>query len=586
MADFKPSPYQEAILAELKNSSKNIMVQAVAGSGKTSTLKLICETLPRQYVVALAFNKVSAEAFKEKLPAHIESSTMHSYGFTVLRKYTSGIEVDQHKQKRIMKGVIYDKAGFEWAKKHIPEVQKIADMCVNTCIDPMNINALSDMVDVFGLDIANAKVAGHDKISVDMHGPIIAEYLKQCRAERAKISFDDMIDQVVHHQLTMLPPDLILGDEVQDWNKLQAEFIRLMAGKAPVPSAEVWGDIFGPATLSSPVIERPTASRVVLVGDRRQSIYSFRGADPKSMDSLSVHFAPVELPLSVCYRCPRSVIALAQEVVGDDYILPADTAEEGEVLERQTSELDLTLSELKAGDMVMCRVNAPLVPLALRLIAQQRRATVRGSEATFSKGLIKLVEAAEETFRPTSLSEFLAGLRIMVEKQIARLCKHDKVGEASRLEDRYQCIRAIAEDSDDTVEIVEKIEKVFDDTEEIEAGKKPNLGVIFSSVHRAKGREAETAVILAPHLMPHPAVQFAKNYEMQMEQEMNCKYVAITRALKRLVLQRMPQRQDGASEFSELNSAYLKKAASRASAAVAAARAVDPLRKELNETVE
>ena len=50
--------------------------------------------------------------------------------------------------------------------------------------------------------------------------------------------------------------------------------------------------------------------------------------------------------------------------------------------------------------------------------------------------------------------------------------------------------------------------------------------VWLSSIHKAKGLEADRVVLLHPHLLPHPNAK--KPWEK--EQEANLKYVALTRA--------------------------------------------------------
>jgi DNA helicase-2/ATP-dependent DNA helicase PcrA len=55
--------------------------------------------------------------------------------------------------------------------------------------------------------------------------------------------------------------------------------------------------------------------------------------------------------------------------------------------------------------------------------------------------------------------------------------------------------------------------------------------IVMSTVHKAKGLEADRVFILRPDLMPHP---LAKGHD-ELIQEDNLHYVAITRAQKRLV---------------------------------------------------
>jgi len=54
--------------------------------------------------------------------------------------------------------------------------------------------------------------------------------------------------------------------------------------------------------------------------------------------------------------------------------------------------------------------------------------------------------------------------------------------------------------------------------------------VQLSTVHKAKGLEAERVFILRPDLMPHPAAKSADD----MQTEANVEYVAITRTLNEL----------------------------------------------------
>ncbi|KKK54829.1 hypothetical protein LCGC14_3080770, partial [marine sediment metagenome] len=81
---------------------------------------------------------------------------------------------------------------------------------------------------------------------------------------------------------------------------------------------------------------------------------------------------------------------------------------------------------------------------------------------------------------------------------------------------------ALADGCDEVHEIEIRIKTIFSDHSE---------GVVFSSIHKAKGLEAKRVYILEPGLMPHPMAK--KSWEMT--QEINIKYVAYTRSLDTLV---------------------------------------------------
>ena len=77
------SNYQKAIFAEIKNGKGNIIVNAVAGSGKTFTIVTACKQLGlnAKDVKFLAFNKAIADELKMKLNGYANVSRLHVFGF-------------------------------------------------------------------------------------------------------------------------------------------------------------------------------------------------------------------------------------------------------------------------------------------------------------------------------------------------------------------------------------------------------------------------------------------------------------------------------------------------------------------------
>jgi len=93
--------------------------------------------------------------------------------------------------------------------------------------------------------------------------------------------------------------------------------------------------------------------------------------------------------------------------------------------------------------------------------------------------------------------------------------------------DRTLCIQAISEGLSTVQDVVNRIENLFSDN----AKGGPKSKVLLSSVHRAKGLEAETVYISNPEKMPHPMAKL----EWEISQEFNIKYVAMTRSMNTLV---------------------------------------------------
>ena len=565
---MQPSKYQQAIFEAFAGREDNILVQACAGSGKTTTLKMLCERIPTSLsTVALAFNKLNAEQFQAKLPPHINSATLHSLGFRMIRRAIPKVELDQKKTQRILTRLIGGptKTRLVGKDKIISEtVERVASLAMATLTDPENMVDLRDMVTAYGISLSGEEDDATDVVDITTLSNLCTSYIKLQREERERISFDDMIDHVVHYKLrTECPYDVILGDEVQDWNAQQAAFVELLASadlKAPQVSTSLAAAFAkvgrkmpeaAPASTSS----RTTKSRLVLVGDRNQSMYAFRGADHRSMDNLKNRFKCIELPLSVCYRCPATVIEVAQGIVGAEIIQPRDNAPAGEVTMRGYTELDATAEWLKDGDMVMCRTNAPLFPFAMKLLKLHKKPVVRGSDG-LEQGLLKMASDVVESGSAINRLSFLRKLRELTERKIDKLVKADKINQAVNLEDKYHSILAVASSCDEGDQFYQQLtatlHKIFE-----------GEGISLSSVHRAKGMEAERCVILGYERMPHPMAfkirdEYARN--AAVTQENNMKYVSVTRSLDVLVLQELPPKDKAGktSEFPSLDDALRK----------------------------
>ena len=65
---------------EKAKSNNKVTIEALAGSGKTSTLAMIANSL-KEKSIYLAFNKISAQEASSKFPSHVECRTTHSLAY-------------------------------------------------------------------------------------------------------------------------------------------------------------------------------------------------------------------------------------------------------------------------------------------------------------------------------------------------------------------------------------------------------------------------------------------------------------------------------------------------------------------------
>jgi superfamily I DNA/RNA helicase len=178
------------------------------------------------------------------------------------------------------------------------------------------------------------------------------------------------------------------------------------------------------------------------------------------------------------------------------------------------------LKEAENGDFILCRTTMPLVKLFFHFLLKEKKAIIRGGEIGLSlvdmtngiESIDDLKQVWQEKLDTYKLSLLAKGV-INAEEDSAY----------TALEDKVLTLLFVARLSKNIEDLRLKIQSIFSD--EIE-------GIILSTVHKAKGLEADRVFIVRPDLLP-----MTKNIRSQWEkqQENNLTYVAITRARKELV---------------------------------------------------
>jgi superfamily I DNA/RNA helicase len=362
---------------------------------------------------------------------------------------------------------------------------RLFQLVVATFTDPLDREALEDLADDYGMVL--------DERDVALYSDVLAAMIsvgEEWARGKGVISFGDMLYLPVKWNLRPRRYRVVMADEAQDLNEIQLRLIE-------------WACEGG---------------RLIAVGDPWQSIYGWNGANPRAFERIR-ELSPntVELPLSICYRCPKRVVRLAQDIV--PHIGAGLNAPDGIVGEVDTQKL---FAEAKAGDLVLCRVNGPLLSLCFSFLAARIPARVRGSDV--GRTLIKTIRmiGAQPGFVYEQFPAFLAAWG---ERVRATLRPDDERAEKN-LEDLQGSILAcFTHYPAKTVEqLAEGIKSVFGDNME--------KGVIWlSTVHKAKGLEARTVWIVHPEMLGRYR---KRQTEAQRQEEMRVKYVALTRAKERM----------------------------------------------------
>jgi superfamily I DNA/RNA helicase len=76
----RPTGEQQAII-DASQSGADLVIEAGAGTGKTSTLRLVANTQPRRRGLYVAYNKAIATDAKRSFPTSVTCTTAHSLAF-------------------------------------------------------------------------------------------------------------------------------------------------------------------------------------------------------------------------------------------------------------------------------------------------------------------------------------------------------------------------------------------------------------------------------------------------------------------------------------------------------------------------
>lgn len=486
---FKPSKYQQAIYDFITDGEGNTVIDAVAGSGKSTTIVNALNIIPQdRKILFLAFNKSIVEELKIKIGnnPNVEVSTLHSLGCRALRNVYKSF-IDENKYS----GWFNDgmRCGYIAPSMQLSnEDQMVWKRNVKSMIDLGRVNLCNTEEELEAIALKHEIITLCNETRIAMKG------IEWGKDNKRVIDFVDMIYLPVVLDVRMPQYDWVFIDECQDLNAAQ----RTLFLKC-----------------------RSANGRFVAVGDPRQAIYGFAGADVVSFQQLKEIPNTVCLPLSVCYRCDRLIINLAKEIVPQ--IEARDDAPDGEILR------DVPDTEVHDGDMILCRVTAPLVSKCMHYIANGVKAYVKGRD--IGKNLVNMILRMKRDDIRGVMAAFSVELAKTAKKIMAKThCTEEEAKQHTTyttLLDKIQCIENIAYGLTDVDAVINRINTIFDDDRK--------NGICLSTVHKSKGLESDNVFILCEDKF------YLKNcmkVQWMAEQEENLVYVAYTRAKHKLAFLR------------------------------------------------
>lgn len=471
-APSKPwSPNQQAVFEAVRDPDQHICIQAVAGSGKSTTIIEATKHAPGSSLF-MAFNKAIAEDIRNKGPQG-DVRTLNALGHSLVVANRPGAQLNARKMQDLVKKVMGEgEDSREWSYA----VARACGVAKNSCVGIGSQPQASEFTQI--LD-AYTDVP-FDKL--EDFGFVAREAFELSRLDTKTFDFDDQLWVPVSEGWTFPAYNTVFVDEAQDMSPIQHEMCSRLAGRG---------------------------ARIVAVGDRHQAIYGFRGALHDSMDQLKAKFGMLELPLSVSYRCSEAVVHAAQEFCPT--IQWRDGAPKGLVEWKQR---DYANCSDYARYMVLCRNNAPLFKWILRHVREHAPCQVLSSFLDSFGGFLR-------GFKATWTSDLSAKLDNWYERERAAAQAKNAKGKLIALQDKFDTAQLLCRQFKQTSEILDLLKTLG----------YSKRGPIFATIHKSKGLEHSHVYLLRPDLLGG----FGEMTAEQQQQEANLHYVAITRSADTLV---------------------------------------------------
>ena len=490
--EYKWSKFQENIFSWIEHDQGHLVVEAVAGSGKTTTLVKCLDFISDKCKVLMsAFNTDIVTELKKRTKDkdNVEVRTLHGLGLLFIKrnipqvsavpepfKYDSYIK---NNIKELTSINIYTLKGREYFR-YIDNIKKYVDFGrFYLCQTTKDLEFIENRY-------AIETIADEKEVA-----------LKVMEWGKNALETIDYTDMVWLPNVLFLKPlgllyDFIFIDECQDMNKAERELV-LKCFKM--------------------------GTRMVSTGDRSQMLYAFSGGDPESFNALKSIPNTKCLPLSISYRCGKNIVDFAKKIVPT--IESADNAVDGQIIR------NVPLDAVKDGDMILCRNNAPLVQIYNEFLKLGRKAFIRGKD--IGNNLKAIVKSTKQDRLNVDCKEDGVFVRLYDDLFVSRNKLMEKFGidaetamNSPQLQNKIDMINALeilAEGINTSEEIIDKIDEIFPKRDKKD-------GISLSTIHKAKGLEANNVYIACESLMPSKSAK--KDWEIR--QEYNLMYVAYTRA--------------------------------------------------------
>lgn len=478
------SPQQAAIFkwfSRTEKQAQNLCVVARAGTGKSTSIREAINHAPERDILIAAFNKkIEVDMSARLRHPSATCKTLHGLGFGYIVSEWRGTRLDAKRGYALAERV----CGAQAPDSMVGLVARLASVAKGAA--PFGDQAaLVELARRF--DLEPDETWQEDGWTTETIAKLARDAMALACCKDGTIDFDDMIYVALAAKLVRPRYDLVVIDEAQDMN---------------------------PAQIALAVKSCRKGGRIVIVGDDRQAIYGWRGADSDALARMQRELAADLLPLTVTYRCPKSVVAEAAKLVPD--FTAHESAPLGIVRDTTYGPM---MDQVKSGGAILSRKNAPLVSVCLRLLKAGKRARIEGREIGANL-LALLAKVRGKGSARNDLGRFLERLRDWRENELSKLPKEAEA-KAEQICDKADTLEALADDLATVSELESRCRSLFEDSDKTSAA-----AIVLSSIHKSKGLEWPTVYVLRDTL-------YSKRGDSK--EEANIAYVSFTRSQHELV---------------------------------------------------
>lgn len=550
MSKFTLSTYQQAIVDAYKNGTENIFINALAGCSKTTILVELSKYTDK-YSVFLAFNKSIQEELKERITnPKFKTYTFNGLGYMIMNhnwdrmederikkniapSHKRSLVLEPYKSKqnasqvmKLFKDKINIDEGDEDYLTMIYDIATLYDLCRQRLVNLSDEQDIQNTIDFY-------------ELFTDVFIPSNIVEIMQHMLELDKSQFfnDGLIDFTDQLYLTYIMVisqqwkmemfhtfENIYCDEGQDLSRLQQLFIG--------------------------ILKRRKTTRIVIVYDKNQAIYSFNGADCHSVDTLKRLYQAKEMELPINYRCPYKHLEYVRRKF-DIPIQPRPDAPEGTLRRIDYENIG---NYIKKGDCILARKNSDLCKVMLQLLKMGHSVYIR--DESLVKSIISKITTFKKILKEdlSKMSEVIDAL--FEEQERKEQEKIDKLVNEGKIESSEDMSL-----SNNTIDLLECIMIIYDNyklkykndvhklnsfdifinyVETLLQTKNVKNSIQCVSIHQAKGKEYDRVFILNEAKVYY---ELGRNAD-QIQQEINLSYIALTRSKDTIYLVSEPIDED------------------------------------------